>query len=395
MRILQVVSTPPFAWGSGGCARSVYEVSRALVRKGHEVTILTTDLLEPGRRYVGATNPENIDGLSIHRSKNLSDWLAWRHKIYIAPDFVIQLRKHIPEFDIVHLQDLLSTQAVWTAMVCAKIKKKYVLTSHGSAIRLMEDDAFGHLYYRLRGSRIVSNASRITALTRNELSQFVALGYPETQIDIIPNGIRLEDFDAMPRRGCFRENHGIDQDTKIILYIGRIHRIKGLDMLMEAFSEILNDTDQVVLAIVGPDDGYAQEMKKSALNLGIKGKVIFTGPLYGSAKLEAFVDSDVNVLPSRYETFPMTVLEAWSCGTPVVATDRCGISEYVREAGMVVPFNKSDLTMAITELLTNDSLRSACIKKGRTLIREEFNIDKIILKLEQVYLRALREEHDE
>ena len=84
MKILQIISTPPFAWATGGCARVAYDISKELVKSGHDVTMLTTDLYEPNQRYISKTNPEYIDGIQIFRFKQVSNWLAWKHKISIS-----------------------------------------------------------------------------------------------------------------------------------------------------------------------------------------------------------------------------------------------------------------------------------------------------------------------
>jgi glycosyltransferase involved in cell wall biosynthesis len=90
--------------------------------------------------------------------------------------------------------------------------------------------------------------------------------------------------------------------------------------------------------------------------LGIKDKTTCTGPLYEDDKLAAYVDADVYVLPSRYEIFGNTVLEACACGTPVIVTDRCGVSDFVSEFGYVSSFDKKELKETIIKVLTDPSL---------------------------------------
>ena len=120
MKILQIVSTPPFAWATGGCARVVYDISKELVKRGHDVTILTTDLYEPGKRFPYKANPEFIDGIRIIRFKYISNWLAWKNKIYISPGLIWYLKNHLQEYEIIHLQDLISVHAVATVKYCKK-----------------------------------------------------------------------------------------------------------------------------------------------------------------------------------------------------------------------------------------------------------------------------------
>jgi len=182
----------------------------------------------------------------------------------------------------------------------------------------------------------------------------------------------------------------LNDNQKIILYLGRIYKIKGLDLLARAFADIVKDLSDVKLVIVGPDDGYLPVLKRVIKELEAEEKVLFTGPLYGKDKLEAYIDADVYVLPSVYETFPMTVLEACACGTPVVVTDRCGIADTINgQVGLVVPYERDQLSSAISRILSNDELRQQFGEKGRLLVREKFNWSKIVDQLEDIYQAVL------
>ncbi|GAJ22860.1 unnamed protein product, partial [marine sediment metagenome] len=170
---------------------------------------------------------------------------------------------------------------------------------------------------------------------------------------------------------------GLGDDQRIILFLGRIHKIKGLDLLAKAFADLPKPLDNIKLVIVGPDDGYLSSLKKLVTDLGINDKVLFTGPLYGQEKLKAYVDADVYVLPSFYEIFGITVLEALACGTPVIVTNRCGIADAINgQAGLVVPYDKEQLQHALLHLLGDDKMRSQFSEKGKSLVREKFNWEK-------------------
>jgi len=101
-----------------------------------------------------------------------------------------------------------------------------------------------------------------------------------------------------------------------VLYLGRIRRIKGVDILVKAFANIIEKLKDVRLVVVGPDDGYLGELVALINALKMEDNVLITCPLYGRDKLEAYVDAKVYVLPSRYETFPMSLLEAYACAKP-------------------------------------------------------------------------------
>ena len=102
-------------------------------------------------------------------------------------------------------------------------------------------------------------------------------------------------------------------------------------------------------------------------------------------KLEAYVDADIYVLPSVYETFPMTVLEACACGTPVIVTDRCGIADIIGNVGYVVKYDVDQLKNAIIRLLSDDELRISFWENGGKMVRRDFVWDKFVNRLEEIY----------
>ena len=122
----------------------------------------------------------------------------------------------------------------------------------------------------------------------------------------------------------------------MILFLGRLHPIKGVDLLIRAFETVSKEIDNCMLVIAGPDDGSLSESKKLTKKFNFCKRVLFTGSNIWSRKLSADVDADVYVLPSLYESFSNTVLEAWARGTPVIVTESCAISTAVRDAGIVV-----------------------------------------------------------
>lgn len=129
------------------------------------------------------------------------------------------------------------------------------------------------------------------------------------------------------------------------------------------------------------------DLKKFALNLGINDKVLFTGPLYGENKLEAYVDAYVYVLPSIYETFPMTVIESLACNTPTIITDRCGLSGIFKRnrIGCTVKYENTDLYKALMSLLLDEEKRETFSKNCRAVVEDKFNLINSAKDLELLY----------
>ena len=366
-------------------ARTAYDLSRHLVKRGHEVTVFAT---EKGLRKDFNTRrnqPVIIDEIETYYFRNASNYLAER-TFTIPYRLPFVARKRLEEFDIIHIHDYRRLAVPVIHYYAKKNNIPYVLQAHGSLTTFFQKGWLKRTFDAVWGYRILKDASRVIAVTRIEAEQYKSMGVSEDKIEIVPNGLDLSEFDNLPERGEFRRKYGLDSKQKIILYLGRIHKIKGLDLLCKAFADLTRILDGIILVIVGPDDGYLTFLKKLVNDSKISDKVLFTGPLFGKEKLEAYVDAEVCVLPSFYEIFGLTLLEAAACYTPVITTDRCDIADVINgQAGLVVPYDKDQLRDALLHMLSDDQMRRRFGKKGKLLVRERFSLDKIAEQMEGIY----------
>ena len=376
MKILQVVQF--FTPSCGGSVKSTNNLSKGLAKLGHEVTIITTDF-KFDKEYAKSIEKEGVTVIPFHCLANIGSFL-------ISPNIKKWFKENIENFDMIHMNNFRSYQNNVGYRYAKKYDIPYILQAHGSVLPFFTKQKLKKLYDVIWGYDILRNASKVIALTKIEAEQYKKMGVNADKIEIIPNGVDLSLFDRLPAKGTFRDKYGISADTKIVLYLGRLHKIKGIDLLIAAFSEVQKEVPVSKLMIVGPDDGCLHTLQRKADLSKASHNIIFTGPLYGKDKFAAYVDAYVYVLPSVYEAFPNTVLEAWACGTPVIVTDRCGIADVVDKIGYVVEYEKSQLTDAILELLRCDDLRVELGAKGKKLMKEEFNLDDLVKKFEKVYL---------
>ena len=387
MKILQIIPAFYPAMAYGGAVAVAYHLSRELARRGHEVTVYTSDTLDKNHRQ--KTRISEVDGIEIYYFKNLSNILAW-HRLVFTPGMRLQLSTEIKNFDIVHLHTYYTFLNIFTHHYAKKYNIPYVLQAHGFVLPFFQKQRLKRIFNLFFGYRILKDASKVIALTKTEAEQYKGISVDDDKIEIVPNGIELSEYDNLPKKGEFRSKYAIRGDERIILYLGRIHRIKGVDLLVEAFADLINELDGVRLVIAGPDDGFLSTLKRQIDDLKIGDKILFTGPLYGRDKLEAYVDADVYVLPSAYETFPVTVLEACVCGKPVIVTDRCGIADIIHDkVGCVVEYDKDQLRDAIIKVLSDGGLRRRFGEDGRRLVMEEFGWDKVVLDVEKIYLSVI------
>jgi glycosyltransferase involved in cell wall biosynthesis len=218
------------------------------------------------------------------------------------------------------------------------------------------------------------------------------MGVPEEKIAIIPNGIDLSEYAVLPPKGAFKRKFGIPEEKKIILYLGRIHKIKGIDFLIKAYAHLINDMHykDALLVIAGPDDGFLNEAKALANVLGVHGLIVFTGFISNKDKLKALVDADVFVTPSFYG-FPVTFLEACAVGTPIVTTDLGDVLEWIdRNIGYVTKPTPRDLAEAMHRIISGDELRRSFSKNCIEIVKSEFSIEKVVERLEKVYEEVVK-----
>jgi len=383
MNILEIV--PRFHPVIGGTETIVKLISEELARRGHKVIVYTSDILDDCHRQ--KEKSLELNSVKVYYLKNLSNKLAW-YKFFFTPSIFHQFRKELKKFDIIHLHNFRTFQNIIAYHYSRKYKVPYILQAHGNLPRIMPQKSLKWLYDFFFGYRLLRDAKKVIALNQKEVEQYKSMGVPEENIEIIPNGINLSEYNDLPLKGSFRKKFKIGDNDRIILFLGRINRIKGVDILIMAFTQIIEKLDDVKLTIVGPDDGNLSELQNLVKDLGVEKKVTFTGPLYGVKKLEAYVDADVFVLPSRYDTFPMSVLEAYSCGKPIIASNVGGMKDLVIDGVTGLLFateNTRQLTGALFSMLEDNTRAEKMGLKGKQFIKENFTIENILDRLELIY----------
>jgi len=384
MHILQVyhVFNPQV---TSGAAKVAYDISNELVKRGHKVVFYASDMndwLTQGR-----CGNSIVDGIEVHCFKTTWTLLSRKIKIYVTPHLGLIPSDEFLKFDIIHLHGYRSFQNVVVYHYAKKHGIPYVLQAHGSLPRIMAWRKLKWTYDVFFGYRLLRDASKVIAFSRVEADQYRSMGVPEEKIAIIPNGIDLSEYAELPPKGSFKKKFNIAKDKKIILYLGRIHKTKGIDLLVRAYAYLKNETNvkDAVLVIAGPDDGYLNEVKALARSLGVYNSIDFTGFISSEDKLKALVDADVFVTPSFYG-FPMTFLEACTVGTPIVTTSLGDTLKWIDEnVGYVTQPTPHDLAEAIYRIISDDDLRRKFSRNCMKIVRSNFSIEKVVEKLEKVY----------
>lgn len=378
--------TPYFypAEAFGGPVKVAFDVGRELVRRGHEVVVFTSDAKDLENRL--DVERDEIEGMQVYYFRNLFMSLVKWSKLFITPDLPKKMMSDLKSFDIVHVHEYTTYQNIVVHHFAKKFGVPYVLQAHGSLPKIGRQ-ARKWIYDAFFGSTLLRDASKVIALSEIEAEQYKCAGVPAEKIAIVPNGIDLTEYSDLPPKGSFKKKFGLEKNEKIVLYLGRIHEIKGIDILVRAFANILHKLDDVRLVIVGPDDGYLGEIEALIKALKIENKVLISGPLYGKDKLEAYVDADVYVLSSIYEIFGISLLEAYACSTPVIASSVGGLKDLVinGETGFLVePGSIVELSRSIVFMIDNSASAKRMGMKGREFVKN-FSAWTVINRLECLY----------
>ncbi len=353
-------------------------MSKELARGNHEVTIITTDI-DFDQQYADTIRAEGVTVIVFPCIINIEVFLY-------SPSMKIWSEKHLKEFDIIHLHNYRSYQNIIIRSFAKRYGIPYVLQAHGSVLLLFEKKTLKKLYDFFWGNKILNDAAKLIAVSTIEKEQYLKMGIPENKIVTIENGIDISKYTTLPQQGKFRERYGIEPEKKIILYLGRLHKRKGIDFLVDGFSKI---TDQnVLLVIVGPDDGYREGLIQRIQSSGLVEKVLMVGQVSEQEKIEAYVDADVLVYPGRLEIFGLVPFEAIMCGTPVIVADDCGCGEIMNRerCGLFVKFgNADDLKDRIKRILDNPDESRALLANGQAFIQKNLIWADLIKKFETVY----------
>ncbi len=379
MKILQV--SPFFAPKFGGPVTAISLLSKELVKRGHTVTIVTSDL-DYDTKYSDDLAKSGVEVIAFHTVANFGLFIY-------TPSMKKWLKRNVSQYDIIHLHNFRGYQNSLTASYAKMFKIPYIEHAHGSILPFFEKQFLKRLYDQVWGLIILKNASKAIASCKSESAQYKIMGIDENKIEIIPNGVDLSQFLNLPVRGRFRSRYGIANNEKIILFLGRLHKIKGIDLLIDAYAELQKEQPNIRLFIVGPDDNFLSDLHDQISRLNFNNPPVFTGPLFNQEKLEAYIDSDIYVLPSRYETFPISVLEAWACGLPVIVTKGCLISDLVEQAGCVAKPDAGSIKNSLQTLLQDENFAKQLGERGQILVKNEFNNVIVTSKIESLYIRIV------
>ena len=372
----------------GGIARVVYDLSKTLIKDGHDVTVVT---------YKEGDAPyfEDDKGVKVYRvdnyminPNNFIDWIMQLNFNLIAK--ANELIAKEGNFDVIHAHDWLVAYAAKTLKNSYNIPIVATIHAtesgrnsgiHDETQRYINDTEWMLTY---EASEVIVNSNYM----KNELQRL--FGLPYEKINVVPNGVNLNLFNGVERDYNFRRRFAMDNE-KIILFMGRLVYEKGIQHLIAAMPKILNGYHDAKLVICGKG-GMMDELKAEANSLGISQKVYFAGYMNGKDVQRMYKAADIAVFPSTYEPFGIVALEAMLSENPVVVSDIGGLNEIVqhRENGMKTYCgNPNSIADSILELLYDHKLCADIVKKAKNKVRNEYNWSKIAQDTHFAYQKAI------
>jgi glycosyltransferase involved in cell wall biosynthesis len=286
------------------------------------------------------------------------------------------------DYDIVHGHTYYPSVAT---MLSGKLSgSKSVLTVHGTAlnsgtgvVNSPYKNKINRFFEKLFVLRFKYNG--VISVNRNNVD---LLQENHTSVKHIANGINTSQF--LPKN--------TSEDTKHILFIGRLAQKKRVQDLLKAFDTVHQSTQDVKLIIAGsgPEEAKLKQLK-IALDLG--SKVEFTGRIPDEEVIQLYAKADVFVLPSVWEGHPITLLEAWGSGTPVVTTEVEGIQEYVthRTNGYLVPSKSpEELADGILYALDHPDEAEEWVSAAKELVEGKYTWERIADETLEYYRSLLK-----
>lgn len=362
MKILHVVPTYFPARRYGGPIVAVHGLCKALVARGHEVHVMTTNVDGDATLDVPIDHAVDLDGVQVRYFPSPFPRLYW------SPEMRRALRA-VPDYDVVHIHAVYLWPGVAAARAARSAGVPYVISPRGMLVpelirqksRLMKT-----LWLQLMERRGFTHASAIHCTSGLEWEDAKRVGIPLPAPFVVPNGVEIHT----------RPN--VKREDRTLLFLGRVNWKKGLERVISELPAL-----NARLIVAGNDEENLTPRLR-ALAASLNADVEFPGPVYGAAKDVLLARATLFVLMSDSENFGNAVLEALAMETPAVLSNGVGLAEDVVNAGAgVIGFD------AVPSLLDDAAARAEMGRRGRELVESRFAWPMVAKQMEEAYARAM------
>lgn len=363
MKILRI-APDIYPYTVGGFGIHIHEMSKAQVRLGHDVTVYTASENAESEYQADA-------GYFVRNFKPLIKILGNS----ITPSMLFDLIQEQSNYDIVHAHSHLFFSTNLSAVARQIGSTPLVITNHG--LNSQTAPEWFQKFYTATGAHLTfAAADKILCYTETEKQELIDLGIKPEKIEVIHNGIDTDLF-VPAKESCF--------DKKRLLWVGRYAKGKGLDYLIDAFSILKATHPEVTLTLVG-EGPEKDHINQKIIDLNLQNSIIMKNFVPNSEIVSMYQNSSVFVLPSLEEGVPRTILEAMSCGIPVVCSRLPQLVDIVDGGGQLVPIKDSKaFADSISKILSDSSLSEELRENGRKNVVENYSWKDTVKKTVQLY----------
>ena len=401
MKVLHLI--PRYAPAIGGAERWCRGVCREQAAGGHDVSVLTTRVVDEEDVWSGVAAPtREVAAGAVDRDGDVhvercalsrTPWgllrLAERFGLQIEPPYSAALFGRaitaVRQADVVHVHQCTQAPSFWGVIAARLAQRPVVITPHYHS----GDATFEQAAVR----RLLRGAGAVTVDTGWEAAALAARGVAATRIvttSVAADLPRPDPATIALTRERLRQRWGVRPETPMVVFVGRKSRNKAIQVLAEAAAQVASDTG-LVLVLVGPSSGWYEEQLPSWRARGVY--IIDVPAVPESAKLTIIGAADVLVQPSIREAFGIVFLEAWAMGRPVIGSATGAVPEVIADGGLTfAPDDPTDLATKLRWLLTHPDEASAMAARGATRLTRDHTWTRVGEAVERAYAKAMRPE---
>lgn len=320
MKILHVIPhyfpSPYF----GGTPVVCHSIAKEQVASGHQVDILTTDVYSKNKRVDSSgLFEESKWGYKIIRKRNISNWIAFRFKQSLSFEALEFIKNAKNNYDVIHLHEYRSLLNVMVAFADTG-NSKIILHPQGTFENFNGRTLAKRIFDQLFSKKILGKADHIIALSEKENQELISAGVISNRVSIMYNGIEVNSSNVSETKG--------ELPSKYILYLGRINRIKNLDLLIDSFLASKVWKEKIKLIIAGGDDGYLEDLKIKIKNQpGIE----YIGPINQDEKFQLISNSLFVAYITKNEPWGLVPLEAAVLKVPSLVSSDAGTASVIKK----------------------------------------------------------------
>lgn len=301
-----------------------------------------------------------------------------RFKNYIiTTNNIYRLTKESTNFDIFHSHGIRSYQDDLSTIVAYIKKKPLVITTHGAInVNFSVYDKMPKKIHDLSlGILKKLKLTYFIAVSKIEVQFIENWGIPKERIRYIPHGIDTNFFKPTDFSDLF-EKYNLTEENPIILYVGRISKRKGIEILIKAFKKVSKEFPKARLLIAGNEYDFLMQMKTLIIKLNLKKLVQYIGFIPKEQLPKLYSLADVVVYPTFKEIFGHVILEANACGKPIIASNEWGPKQLIKHNETGFLCNYGDINCVakfIRKCITNKELTKRIGLNGREYVKKNYS----------------------